>query len=548
VFVRRGGEWRAEYNRTFAGANVVILPDNDQPGRDHAADVAKHLRRVANSVRVVMLPGLEPKGDVADWIDAGGTREAMEALLPAAAICEPLVEFGLPSPEPHQWDDEPSAEWLDPNGPAPDFDDRLIEIADAPSSEKSHADKPWTEYLQRGDDGEPINNLANVATALRSAPGLKGCFRFDEMKRVAVLTLPLPKGNPGILPRPVRDTDVSITQEHIQRNELRRAGADVVRQAVALVAEEDAFHPVREYLNGLRWDRKPRLGTWLAYYAGCEPDENLSAEEKEGQRQYISAIGRMFLISMVARVMRPGCKVDYMLILEGKQGARKSTVGEILGGEWFSDSLPDIGSDAVRLSQHLRGKWLIEIGELSAMSKTETGALKDFLVRKEEKFTPKYGHMDVVEPRQCVFFGTTNKSTYLRDETGARRFWPVEAGTIDVIALAEDRDQLLAEAVNAYRGGEQWWPDSDFEKQFIQPQQEARHEADAWEQAIGEWLATNPDNVTILKVARLGLSIETPRLGTADQRRISAALERLGWQRGSVVNGVQKWIQKGLNQ
>jgi predicted P-loop ATPase len=107
---------------------------------------------------------------------------------------------------------------------------------------------------------------------------------------------------------------------------------------------------------------------------------------------------------------------------------------------------------------------------------------------------------------------------------------------------------LLAEAVNAYRGGEQWWPDSDFEKQFIQPQQEARHEADAWEQAIGEWLATNPDNVTILKVARLGLSIETPRLGTADQRRISAALERLGWQRGSVVNGVQNWIQKGLNQ
>jgi predicted P-loop ATPase len=118
----------------------------------------------------------------------------------------------------------------------------------------------------------------------------------------------------------------------------------------------EALHPIRDYLNGLRWDRKLRLSTWLTYYAGVEPDEKLSDEEKANQRQYISAIGRMFLIAMVARVMRPGCKVDYMLILESIQGEKKSTIGEILAGQWFSDSLPNIGSDAVRISQHLRGK------------------------------------------------------------------------------------------------------------------------------------------------------------------------------------------------
>jgi predicted P-loop ATPase len=107
----------------------------------------------------------------------------------------------------------------------------------------------------------------------------------------------------------------------------------------------------------------------------------------------------MFLISMVARVMRPGCKVDYMLTLESIQGEKKSTIGEILAGQWFSDSLPNIGSDAVRISQHLRGKWLIEIGELSAMSKTETEELKAFLTRKEEQYTPKYGRLEVTEPR-----------------------------------------------------------------------------------------------------------------------------------------------------
>jgi predicted P-loop ATPase len=166
--------------------------------------------------------------------------------------------------------------------------------------EKPNADKPWTKYLQRNDDGEAVINLANAMTALRSAPELSGCFRFDEMLRVPVLVRPLPKGNPGVLPRPVRDTDVSIVQEWLQRNELRRLGKDIVHQAVALRAEENAFHPVRDYLNGLRWDRKPRLSTWLTFYAGVEPDEKLSDAEKADQRQYISAIGRMFLISMVA--------------------------------------------------------------------------------------------------------------------------------------------------------------------------------------------------------------------------------------------------------
>ena len=264
----------------------------------------------------------------------------------------------------------------------------------------------------------------------------------------------------------------------------------------------------------------------------------------------------MFLIAMVARIIRPGCKVDYMLILESIQGEKKSTIGEILAGQWFSDSLPNIGSDPVRISQHLRGKWVIEIGELSAMGKAETEELKSFFTQKVEQFTPKYGRLEVTEPRQCVFMGTTNKATYLRDETGARRFWPAKAGTIDITALTEDRDQLFAEAVNAYRSGEQWWPDRDFEKKFIMPQQEARREADAWEQTIGDWLGTpvrddttasgvaERTECTISEVAENALRMEPGRLGTADQRRIAAALGILGWERGRRTEYGRPWVRR----
>ena len=257
---------------------------------------------------------------------------------------------------------------------------------------------------------------------------------------------------------------------------------------------------------------------------------------------YTTGIGRMFLIAMVARVFKPGCKADYMLIAEGPQGVRKSTACAILAGTWFSDSLPNLHSGGKDVAQHLNGKWLVEVAEMSALDKAEAAALKAFITCTMERYRPSFGRAEAIEPRLCVFIGTTNKVAYLQDETGGRRFWPVTVTTIDIDTLIHDRDQMFAKAVAACRKGERWWPDQAFEAEHIRPEQDARHGADAWRQAIVEFL-TGQERV-IPQVAVHGLGFDKPKLGTADQRRIGAALERLGWSRGARgTEGKRCWVR-----
>ncbi len=392
----------------------------------------------------------------------------------------------------------------------------------------------WISKCQGDGSGHPIPNLANAMVALREDPRLKGAFAYDEMLCAPLLLKDLGDRPEGFITRAVTDIDVGDVQEQLQLAGLYRIAQDTVHQAVDMRAHECAFHPVRDYLNKLKWDARPRLATWLADYLGVARSE------------YAERIGTMFLIAMVARIYEPGCKADYMLVLEGLQGEMKSAACEHLAGQWFSDNLPDVrlGKEA---SQHLRGKWLIEIAEMHAISKTDAAHLKAFISRRVERYRPPWGRKEVMEPRQCVFIGTTNKETYLRDETGGRRFWPTRTSTIRIDALAGDRDQLFAEAVAMYRDRTHWWPDRAFEREHIQPEQEARYEADVWEENVAELLRARP-KVTVAEIAREALHIDTPKIGTIEQRRIIAILEQLGWQRGQREASKRWWVPRGALQ
>src|SRR5262245_9144833 len=255
----------------------------------------------------------------------------------------------------------------------------------------------WRKLAIKGDGGALLPIVQNAHLALVHDPALCAAVAYDEMLCAPVLCHAI--GQPQAVINPLRaftDEDLVELQRYLQRAGLKRIGGDTVRDAMREYARHQrAFHPVRDYLDGLTWDKQPRLDAWLTIYLGA--DDN----------RYTRGIGRLFPISMVARIYKPGCKADHMLVLEGPQGILKSTACEVLAGQWYSDSLPDITHKDAK--QHLRGKWVIEVAEMHAMNRAEATLLKHFITRTTERYRPPFGRLEVIEPRQCVFVGTTNQ-------------------------------------------------------------------------------------------------------------------------------------------
>lgn len=285
----------------------------------------------------------------------------------------------------------------------------------------------------------------NFLLILRNDPALAGRFGMDEFegKEAARCNLPWRKVKPGMTH--LIDSDDAHIRHYIETH-YKISSAPKLRDAMDVLMMENRFHPVRDFLLGVKWDGTGRLDTLLIDYLGAE--DNL----------YVRTVTRKTLVAAVARVMRPGCKFDNVLVLIGPQGAAKSTLVAKLGGPWFSDTLHDVTSkDAL---EQLQGSWILELAELSALKRGDVEAVKHFTAKREDKYRAAYGRRAGKYPRQGIFIGTGNTREFLKDQTGNRRFWPVdihlEKPIHDVFSdmTFSEVQQIWAEAVSRYKGKE----------------------------------------------------------------------------------------------
>jgi putative DNA primase/helicase len=296
------------------------------------------------------------------------------------------------------------------------------------------------------------------------------------------------------------------------------------------VAKRKSYHPVRDFLTATPWDGVDRLDNLLARYFGAEASP------------YASAIGRCTMVAAVARVMRPGCKVDTMLILEGEGGTFKSTALRVLAGDdWFTDAEIDPTNKDAALA--IRGRWIVEMGELHALRKSEANQLKAWVSRQTDRQRDPFARRMCDHPRQSVFIGTTNQDHYLKDETGNRRYWPCRCGVVDVEALRADRAQLWAEALARFTAGEPWWLTADVEAEAVKQQAE-RFITDPWEERIAAWLDTGKDfegkpieKTTAAEILTSAVGVDHARITPQDCNRVAAVMRRLLWPRMTVVIG-----------
>lgn len=301
---------------------------------------------------------------------------------------------------------------------------------------------------------------------------------------------------------------------------------DNVAEAVTALCLEGAFNPVADYLRSLRWDGEMRLETWLHVYLGA-PDTPLAR-----------SIGQKMLIAAARRVFQPGCKFDTIVVLEGPQGAGKSSALKILAGEdeYFTDQ-DMLHLDAKGQQEALAGKWIVELGELAGLRRADAERVKAFASRTHDRARQAYARRSHDQARRCIIVGTTNGEEYLTDQTGNRRFWPVRVGAIDLHALDRDRGQLWAEAVAAADDPteslvlpEALWGDAAIA-------QEARVETDPWEEqlrdAIGDRVLGDDGDyeervaTTTLLGTRLGIPAE--RQTSSAARRVATIMRRSGW-------------------
>lgn len=396
------------------------------------------------------VPSFEAMVEFAEGIEEV-KRELAQANYDLAAMFE---DFGDEEPE----EEADEIEDLLGGSAGDDIDD-LIGGPSTPAPKKHKVDPNWLKQLEISKDGEIKNTVANVAQIVLNDPRLNGTIQYNEFTQELVTRKPLRSKISYLPPQSIQDpVNGDLWQDHHDRMVrvilesargkgkpgygLKVSDRDLTA-AVDLAGRNNACHPVKEFFEGLKWDGKKRIDTLLVEYLADEDNA------------YTREAARLMMVAAVARVYEPGHKFDFMVIVEGLQGKRKSTFFSVLAAHWFAEMETGF-DDSKKAVETMHGALIVEVAELSKFGRNEVEEIKAFVSRQKDKVRLSYERREKEFPRQCIFVGTTNRRAYLRDDTGNRRFWPIECRLaegveIDTDRLATEVPQLWAEAVSLYR-------------------------------------------------------------------------------------------------
>jgi predicted P-loop ATPase len=394
----------------------------------------------------------------------------------------------------------------------------------------------WDKAGEDGEQGKRRRNTLALVSFITDQEEWQDTLAINLLTETIEIAMHLPSTT-RCEQRPLVDADVLEAMLYFQARGFPKATKGAVLDALTVIASRNSYHPVRDYLSGLKWDGVGRVRRlFLGYFKADLPTltEHPFEDEQSVQDRhvkYLEEIAECFMVSAVARVMQAGCKVDHAPVLIGPQGLLKSTAVRALCHDpaWFTD---DISPNLIErdTKESLRGKWIIELAEIPHVRR-EAERVKAFFTRRDDRYREAYGMLNRDHPRQCVFIGTTNDLEFV-DVTGNRRFWPVRlTETRTAIGRIEaDREQLWAEAVSLYHQGRQWWLADNIEA-IAASVQDAFTETDLWEAPIGRWAADQSAGFTMedLFAASTGFMPfrEATAATKADQMRAGRCLTKL---------------------
>lgn len=481
----------------FPTSKIIICGDNDQftdgnPGERKAKSAAAAV--VADLRIPTFPPNAEGKPtDFNDLFQIGGAEEVRRQIMegtPSAEITE-LVDAHL-------------AEIVSPKE-TPQFAINLT--SEAPPS-RLVRERSAAIGLKVNNFGNPICNLDNLIRVLTVYEPFKKMVWLDNFHHKVFTEF----GGQGR--REWSEADSLKLLVIIQREfGMDKLTLTHITQAVVIVSNMDQRWEVRDWIDSLTWDGKPRIEAFLS--------ECLGVQESE----YTKAVSRNFWVAIAARLYQPGCKFDNMVILEGKQGLMKSTALQAIAGNGlYASAGGDPGKKDFCLD--MEGKLIIEIEEMANFDRAEVNIIKKILSSSTDRFRPPYGRKSEDFPRQSVFVGTTNDTEYLRDSTGGRRFWPVRVTRVDIDLIKEHREQFFAEAKARFQQGWTWWevPITDAEIE-----QELRRQRDPWEELIESFCAGR-ESVSTQEICK-DLGVDTAHVNHGHAIRIAKILKTLGYER-----------------